>query len=577
MARHARSSAHGALLALLFPLMVVLTSPPAQAADRDCGELGSQRSAQLFFLRHGGPSRDPHRLDADHDGIACETNPAPYYFRRRLPDAGPPPPVRSTVRLSTRPRAAIEGEALALRVRVRPRLERTVVLQRKAPTGWKQVVTRTTSSRGKVTYRTSTRASTTTYRAVLLARRVGDRRYLGDVSPRRQVVSQSQTVRLGLPNAVLTGETFTAVAEVAPVRHRRKVELQRRKDGRWVIQDVGRESRRGRVEFELRFGKAKARTFRAVVRAAGGAEAVASDRDRVRVSDPVPSDTFAPPVPTGLLATPGDGEVHLTWARVDAADLSEYVVYRREPDGQWTEVQRTPAEEVDVLGLVNGVASTFAVTAVDALGNESDRSGSATVTPVAPDTTPPTAPGGVSALPGDAEAALSWDAVSAPDLASYRVYRRESALSDWTLVASVDGTTCTVSGLTNGTSYDFAVSARDDLGNESALSAPTSATPVAPPLEGVVGLVASAGDGQVELDWHAATDTRVIGYRVELREAADDAWEPVENGVTTVSHAVVGGLANGVEYSFSVVALAADGTESDRSDVVMATPGGVSP
>ncbi|MBS1845887.1 MAG: excalibur calcium-binding domain-containing protein [Actinobacteria bacterium] len=27
----------------------------------------------------------PDRLDADHDGIACEDNPAPYYYGKRLP------------------------------------------------------------------------------------------------------------------------------------------------------------------------------------------------------------------------------------------------------------------------------------------------------------------------------------------------------------------------------------------------------------------------------------------------------------------------------------------------------------
>jgi hypothetical protein len=31
--------------------------------------------AQKFYKKQGGPKRDPHRLDADHDGIACEDNP----------------------------------------------------------------------------------------------------------------------------------------------------------------------------------------------------------------------------------------------------------------------------------------------------------------------------------------------------------------------------------------------------------------------------------------------------------------------------------------------------------------------
>jgi Excalibur calcium-binding domain len=46
---------------------------PAVAADRDCSDFKSWRAAQKFYKRKGGPRRDPHRLDADRDGIACES------------------------------------------------------------------------------------------------------------------------------------------------------------------------------------------------------------------------------------------------------------------------------------------------------------------------------------------------------------------------------------------------------------------------------------------------------------------------------------------------------------------------
>lgn len=48
--------------------------------DRDCGDFNTQAAAQNFFLNHGGPDRDPHGLDADGDGIACESNPCPCNF-----------------------------------------------------------------------------------------------------------------------------------------------------------------------------------------------------------------------------------------------------------------------------------------------------------------------------------------------------------------------------------------------------------------------------------------------------------------------------------------------------------------
>lgn len=52
-----------------------LTAPatPATAADKDCSDFRTWRQAQNFYKNHGGPRRDPHRLDADHDGIACES------------------------------------------------------------------------------------------------------------------------------------------------------------------------------------------------------------------------------------------------------------------------------------------------------------------------------------------------------------------------------------------------------------------------------------------------------------------------------------------------------------------------
>lgn len=46
-----------------------------QGPDRDCGAFKTQAQAQQFFLAAGGPARDPHRLDGDGDGVACESLP----------------------------------------------------------------------------------------------------------------------------------------------------------------------------------------------------------------------------------------------------------------------------------------------------------------------------------------------------------------------------------------------------------------------------------------------------------------------------------------------------------------------
>lgn len=63
------------ILALaLFATALVAQTASGAIRDRDCSDFSTQRQAQHFFNHHH-PRLDPHRLDADHDGIACEDLP----------------------------------------------------------------------------------------------------------------------------------------------------------------------------------------------------------------------------------------------------------------------------------------------------------------------------------------------------------------------------------------------------------------------------------------------------------------------------------------------------------------------
>ncbi len=42
------------------------------AGDKDCGDFATHDEAQKFFISAGGPGSDPHKLDVDKDGVACE-------------------------------------------------------------------------------------------------------------------------------------------------------------------------------------------------------------------------------------------------------------------------------------------------------------------------------------------------------------------------------------------------------------------------------------------------------------------------------------------------------------------------
>lgn len=70
-----------ALALLLATLgLTTLAQAPVQAFnDRNCDDFNTQAAAQTFF-NNAGPG-DPHGLDADNNGIACESNPCPCIGR----------------------------------------------------------------------------------------------------------------------------------------------------------------------------------------------------------------------------------------------------------------------------------------------------------------------------------------------------------------------------------------------------------------------------------------------------------------------------------------------------------------
>lgn len=42
------------------------------SGDQNCSDFASQEEAQTFYESAGGPDNDPHQLDFDSDGVACE-------------------------------------------------------------------------------------------------------------------------------------------------------------------------------------------------------------------------------------------------------------------------------------------------------------------------------------------------------------------------------------------------------------------------------------------------------------------------------------------------------------------------
>jgi fibronectin type 3 domain-containing protein len=195
------------------------------------------------------------------------------------------------------------------------------------------------------------------------------------------------------------------------------------------------------------------------------------------------ADTQAPAAPLDLSANAGDAEVSLTWTANTESDLASYRLYRGptpSPTTLLTTVAVGTTGHTDT-GLSNGTAYYYRLTAVDQSGNESAFSTDVQATPTqAADTQAPAAPLDLSANAGDAEVSLTWTANQESDLAEYGLYRGTTSGSLSARASVQAGTLEFVdSGLANGTTYVYQLTAKDNSSNESPLSAEVSATPVA--------------------------------------------------------------------------------------------------
>ena len=183
-------------------------------------------------------------------------------------------------------------------------------------------------------------------------------------------------------------------------------------------------------------------------------------------------DTTPPTAPTGLTATFNSitNAIDLSWtAATDNVAVTGYRIYRDGGTAPIITVNGTTFSDAAPLG-----THSYAVTAIDAAGNESGLSDIASATVVgSSDVTPPTAPTALTATANLATStiALSWTA-STDDVAvtGYRVFRDNGT----TAIATVSGTTFNDTNQLG--THVYAVAAIDAAGNQSALSNSATAT-----------------------------------------------------------------------------------------------------
>ncbi len=266
-----------------------------------------------------------------------------------------------------------------------------------------------------------------------------------------------------------------------------------------------------------------------------------------------------PDAPTGVAGVSGNTQVVVSWSAPvsnGGAPITAYTVEASSAGGTCGWLSGTALSCI-VTGLTNGTSYTFTVIATNLVGTSTASDASSAVTPA----TVPDVPRSVAGAGGNGQVVVSWDAP---------VSNGGSAIIGYTVTASPgvgtcgwsSGTpSCTVTGLTNGTSYTFTVTATNSAGTSSPSSSSAAVTPAPVVPDAPTSVAGAGGNGQVVVSWSAPASTGGAAITAYTVTASPDGRTCEWSSGAALSCTITG-LTNGTSYTFTVTATNAVGTSS---------------
>jgi hypothetical protein len=174
------------------------------------------------------------------------------------------------------------------------------------------------------------------------------------------------------------------------------------------------------------------------------------------------------PTPQALQLSDAPDAVHLEWH----AGAPEFRVYRKlVADANWMLLGTSTRPSYDDTTIEYGKTYEYFVQSLQKTGDtyaESEVSETGTIKPM--DKFPPAPPSGVTAVPGTRSIELVWNRSTEKDFAGYRIYRDGKQIADGLTAPAFSDR-----DVKPGIKYQYQVSALDNVGNESAKSAPFDA------------------------------------------------------------------------------------------------------
>lgn len=180
----------------------------------------------------------------------------------------------------------------------------------------------------------------------------------------------------------------------------------------------------------------------------------------------------------------------------------------------------------------------------------------------------PSVPSGFKAVAGDGKVTVSWNSSAST---TYRLYYSTTS-GGAKSGTRIDPATSPqeITNLTNGTTYYFAIIAKNIEG-ESPLSSEISATPGVAVVPAVpVGVSALPGSRQATISWTAVSGAASYYIYYSSVQADANKTKGTRLNSTTASQ-IVTGLTPGTTYYFTVTAANANGDQSAESAVVSTT------